>query len=1025
LTQVDSNPAPEPAPRKRPKGIPRAALGVGAATLIVLVGVYAARNAIAREALLGWLRARGVPAQADVGALGLGGVTGRIIVGAPANPDFSVETSEIDYDLKGPWSGDGFGLEIRSVRLVRPVLRAGFKGGKLSFGSLDPVIEELRRRPPRPDMRQPHIRVEAGRVLVDSDYGRADVRADAELNDGKLLALDARLAPTSLKQGALAADFGASRLTLRTRGDRVDLDLDARIARLVGVGFAADAAHIRLTGQGPYPDLKRRRGDGVVTLNLVADAEAAEAGGTRLQAPRLTSAFNGRSAGWVDTLVLTGSGTADAAAAGVAAPGVAARNVTLALIAETVNWMRPGGDRVMSDIRATGAAAGLDAGLLRLRTVNAGLAGPVSLGAAGHRVDLHGALSARGAIEGTPAPVTDDVAEVVAVKRTLRDFTLAAPGAGVGFDDRGLALTLSAPVRLKGPTGGEAVLTAAPGRPLFRDGRGAFDVATAGGGLPRAKVAVDGLRLTGGGVIAPMRLDVRSDFEPVRDGRVEASGELRVVGGITRFVTRRCAPYAAGRLEFGDNDVTGLTGELCPGAQPLFEFRDGSWRVRGKVRQAKAQLVLLQTAVSEGAGAVEFGQTRGALTAAVNLESTRLEDVAPLRRFHPLRASGPALLREGVWQAAVAVADSAGRRLGEAQVSHDVRSGVGEANIDTGELAFAEGGLQPAALSPLAAALASPVRGRAGFTGIITWSPQGVESSGSLTIPQLDFTSPLGAVHGLSGEIAFTSLVPLAAPPEQRLRAAAVDGFAKLTALEATFGLGGEALQIRSAKAAVGGGEIFVDPLDIPFAPDASFSGVLHVEGVQLSDMVEASPFADRVDLDARVSGRLPFQRVPQGVRVAKGELRAVEPGRLSIRREALTDVAAVEAGPAAEPQAAPNAFSDFAYQAMEHLAFDTLTAKIDSLPQGRLGVLFHIKGEHQPPKRQVLKVGVDELLNRSFLNKSQPLPSGTKVDLTLDTTLNLDQLLGDFAGFQKLGGSGDVQAQGTKTHPTAVERTK
>jgi hypothetical protein len=109
----------------------------------------------------------------------------------------------------------------------------------------------------------------------------------------------------------------------------------------------------------------------------------------------------------------------------------------------------------------------------------------------------------------------------------------------------------------------------------------------------------------------------------------------------------------------------------------------------------------------------------------------------------------------------------------------------------------------------------------------------------------------------------------------------------------------------------------------------------------------------------------------------------------------------------------------------MEHLAFDTLTANIDSLPQGRLGVLFHIKGEHQPPKRQVLKVGVDELLNRSFLNKSQPLPSGTKVDLTLDTTLNLDQLLGDFAGFQKLGGSGDVQAQGTKTHPTAVERTK
>jgi len=157
----------------------------------------------------------------------------------------------------------------------------------------------------------------------------------------------------------------------------------------------------------------------------------------------------------------------------------------------------------------------------------------------------------------------------------------------------------------------------------------------------------------------------------------------------------------------------------------------------------------------------------------------------------------------------------------------------------------------------------------------------------------------------------------------------------------------------------------------------------------------------------------------------------AVAPGRLSTRREALTGMTSSGGEPVAPGQAQPaeaappNAFSDFAYQAMENLAFESLTAEINSLPEGRLGVLFHIKGQNDPPKRQVLRVGISELINRSFLNKPQPLPSGTKVDLTLDTSLNLDQLLGDFAGYQKLRSSAAVQASGPTTATTSAETTK
>jgi hypothetical protein len=108
------------------------------------------------------------------------------------------------------------------------------------------------------------------------------------------------------------------------------------------------------------------------------------------------------------------------------------------------------------------------------------------------------------------------------------------------------------------------------------------------------------------------------------------------------------------------------------------------------------------------------------------------------------------------------------------------------------------------------------------------------------------------------------------------------------------------------------------------------------------------------------------------------------------------------------EPE--PFTVMDFAYQAMEDLAFDQLSAEVNSLPAGRLGVLFKIRGEHSPPKKQVIRLPLIDVIRRRFGDRQLPLPSGTKVDLTLDTTLNLDQLLQDYAAYQRARGSGPVQ---------------
>jgi hypothetical protein len=43
-------------------------------------------------------------------------------------------------------------------------------------------------------------------------------------------------------------------------------------------------------------------------------------------------------------------------------------------------------------------------------------------------------------------------------------------------------------------------------------------------------------------------------------------------------------------------------------------------------------------------------------------------------------------------------------------------------------------------------------------------------------------------------------------------------------------------------------------------------------------------------------------------------------------------------------------------------------------------------------------------------MNRQLPLPSGTPIDLTLDTTLNLDDLLADYGDLTRLRSSPPVQ---------------
>ena len=108
---------PKPLYRRRRVWLATAA-GV---VLLAGLGAYGARKIIAREALTQWLESRGIASEAEVKVFGLSEFTGRLRIGDPAHPDFTAERAEVTYGFRG------FSLEVRSVKLTRPV-RASITG---------------------------------------------------------------------------------------------------------------------------------------------------------------------------------------------------------------------------------------------------------------------------------------------------------------------------------------------------------------------------------------------------------------------------------------------------------------------------------------------------------------------------------------------------------------------------------------------------------------------------------------------------------------------------------------------------------------------------------------------------------------------------------------------------------------------------------------------------------------------------------------------------------------------------------
>lgn len=481
-------------------------------------------------------------------------------------------------------------------------------------------------------------------------------------------------------------------------------------------------------------------------------------------------------------------------------------------------------------------------------------------------------------------------------------------------------------------------------------------------------------------------LRAQFDLKTVRGASIADAGTVRWRNGNFTFVPNRCADFrAAALLQKARRIAKDATAQLCgrPGGNFL-TVQPGGWAVNAAWQSLSVRLSSANAKLTSAGGAIALTQRDGRLDGTIGIAQARLSDLARARRFAPVTASGKAVLADGTLRGRLTLSGAKQKRLASIGLVHALSTDRGHADIRADAISFAPDGAQPGDLSPMLAPLAQAT-GETGFAGHIQWTPRGTASGGELTIRNLDFVSPLGKVHGANGKVHFTSLIPPRTAPKQEIAVAKVDWATPLTDLSASFQATPANLQIHSAGGDLAEGQVHLGPVSLSLSPGAVTEGEFTLRNIDAGALIGASNLAGKIKLSARVSGAVPFRYGPEGLRFVDGHIETVGPGTLSIARSLWSG---------ADTNAGSGAIRDFAYQALEQLAIDRMDGTVNSLPNGRLGIVFHIKGRNEPKTPKPAKIGIFPLIRGRALDKPIPLPKGTEVNLTLDTSLNFDELL-------------------------------
>ena len=540
--------------------------------------------------------------------------------------------------------------------------------------------------------------------------------------------------------------------------------------------------------------------------------------------------------------------------------------------------------------------------------------------------------------------------------------------------------------------GGNGVTLRVPALSASQSPRGfeaAFEAKLQGGGMPTVNFATTDLAWVGGRLTGVVVLDARFSYLMLHDAVLSAKGAFSLQGGRYAFAPTSCVPLSLAAFHPGRSDLAkNIRASFCSGGKPLLSGEGSQWQLSGSARDVSALLPLANAQLDGAEARLTFTGHGGAFEGNATIATARLSDQAQQARFRPLQGSGTVTVADGRWRGRLLVTGGHKNALGTVTFDHDMASGAGEAHIEAPHLVFTQKDLQPQDLSPLLGQLRQ-ADGTANFRGEVGWTAGTLTSSGTLSVGNLDFLSPLGRAHGLKTTLAFTSLVPFKTANNQHVTISRIDWTLPFDGVDLRFSSDTQVARIEALSSGWAEGHVALAPFTLNLAAPSNISGTASLSSIALDSLIAASNLGDKVKLNGKISGTIPFAAGPQGIHITNGRIAADGPGRLSVDRSLWVQDNAALTG---------NAVQDFAYQALENLAFEQMTADLNSVANGRLQIVFHVKGRSDPPKPQIAEVAIADILNGTELQKQIPLPSGTPIDLTLDTSLNFDELLKSYA---------------------------
>ena len=899
----------------------RSRIGLGGAVLALAAGsaAWLDRERIAGDFIDDYLSENGIPATYRILAIGpRTQVIENLVVGDPARPDFTARRMVVELGVG--WAGP----EVRRVRLDGARLYGTYRRGKLSLGTLDPLVFTDSKEPPA--LPAIDMVLADARALLESDYGAIGVKLEGagRLDDG----FAGTLAATAPGLGVETCRAEAATLfgTLTTADGGALLDGPLRLAGLACGG----AGLVRL-------DIGTR-------IALGRDLASAEGDfaldGTGLELEALAGALRGETLGGTGRLTWSDKGLVIAHDLDLG--GVVAPQGRLAQLSAEGTW-RGAGDAGRGEWQGRINGEGMAADPALGRTL-AGFEGalegtllaPLIAKARGGlaRVLSGASFGADAIMRHKPGEVTLIVPEAALTTRAgERVIALSQVSAGLA----GGALT-----GLRGN-----VLIGGAGLPGIN---GRMEQTEAGGWALRLAMAE--YRAGDDRLVIP-RLTLRQERGGALrfDGRVTAGGALP--GGAVRgldvpiegrwssarglVLGTRCTPLRFESLALSGLQLAGQAITLCPeGKVPLLAYddrltlaaRSGPLVLAGKLGDSPARLAadnlvlrypepfrlaglsarigaagsearLIAASIDGQLGDVIGGSFTGAAAGldAVPLDLDamsgrwsfadgvlRIEDGAFTladrppegpARFVPLAAREASLaLAEGAIRARAALRHPASERVvAEVTVLHDLESAQGNARLSVPGLVF-DKDLQPENLSYLAEDLIVFANGTITGEGWIEWRGDTITSSGSFASEGFDFAAPFGPVRGLKGTVRFTDLVNLTTAPDQVLTIDAINPGVEVLAGTVRFDLSeGTLLALRDARFPFMDGELVLRPLAMDFSKPEERRYVFDIKGLDAATFVVEMELTN-INATGTFDGTVPIVFDADGNgRIERGEL--------------------------------------------------------------------------------------------------------------------------------------------------------